>query len=112
MSLRDGRHEVFVETGTGEIVEDSLGVPHRLEAQFIPVGATVQWNEAQETGELLPEPGSTVTVIGRAWPGRPNGHFRWAGYEFEQIGPVMTFDGSPMTAHVEVKGRLVGEVTG
>lgn len=111
MSLLDGRHEVLVETATGELVEDSLGLVHALKTQFIPVGATVQWNQAAETGDLLPEPGSTVTVVARTWPGRPSAHFRWAGHEFEQIGPPMTFDGSQATAHVEVKGRFIGSVT-
>lgn len=109
MSLLDGRHGLWVQSASGEQVVDSLGVTRELEPQWVRQSATVQWNSTDETTGLVPGPGASVTIIARSWKGFPNCRIKWGTLMFEQVGPAKTFDGSPLTAHVEVKARWIAE---
>lgn len=115
MSLLDGRHVVQMKKRIAGRVDEWGEKPTfatvRPDGSYetFPVRCTVQWGSAGESADLTVAPATSVTVIAREWPGYPQCRFLWEGREFEQVGPVRTFSGSPSTAHVEVFARLVSD---
>lgn len=105
MSLLEGRH--IVELVLYDDIEDEWGTHKRVKIGKRRVKCTVQWNQTGEVAGLAVQPATDVTVIAREWKGKAQDHFMWDGYEFEQIGPPRTFNGSRRVKHVEVHGRLV-----
>ena len=87
-------------------VTDEWGEDGRQELDPVDVAATLKWQGAAESADLTVSPATAVKIIAREWPGSENSRFEHGGRVFEQVGPTREFTGSPVTAHVEVYGRL------
>ena len=109
MSLLYGRHVVEV-LEYEDVKSESWGLTERCPTgQRIAVPCIVQWQDAAEVIGLVSEPATAVKVLALEWPGEPQDHFCWDGYEFEQVGPRRCFTGSTATRHYEVFARMIGK---
>lgn len=78
---------------------------------LVPVGdavtvrCAVRALSAAERSDLGLTTETTYRVLARNWPGDVLSLIRWDDADWEPIGDPLHFDGSPLTAHVEVRMR-------